>query len=44
MTSKSSLFSDRLYLGAHNLSEKDTADGKLRLALYRDHKPYHAEK
>jgi tetratricopeptide (TPR) repeat protein len=32
------------YLETPNLSEKDTTDGKSRLALYQAHKPYHAEK
>ena len=32
------------YLETPNFSEKDTTDGKSRLALYLAHKPYHAEK
>jgi tetratricopeptide (TPR) repeat protein len=32
------------YLETSNLSEKDAADAKSRLALYQVHKPYHAEK
>ena len=32
------------YLETPNLSEKDAADGKSRLTLYKAHKPYHEEK
>ena len=32
------------FLGTSNLSSEDTAGGKSRLALYKAHMPYHAEK
>jgi hypothetical protein len=32
------------YLGTSNLSEKESADAKSRLALYQAHRPYHGEK